>query len=277
MDISKLSPERQEIVKKIALLESEKRFDEDVENDPPTTPLDVNKVDFLNKKLSSKIKTAVANKIAYSHFSRLIKKGVLKIEEVKGENNLEILKTTGAILTCNHFSPFDNFVVLKGVEKYLKRKILYKIIREGNYTSFPGLYGFFFRNCNTLPLSSNPRGTIKLLNAVDTLLKNGKTILIYPEQAMWWNYRKPRPFKTGAFKMAFKSNVPVVPTFITMEDSDEFNPDGSPIQKHTLHVLPAIYPDRTLNLKDGTAKMMQENFDLWVKKYEEVYGVKYDL
>ena len=32
---------------------------------------------------------------------------------------------------------------------------MYRVIREGNYTGFPGFYGVLMRHCNTLPLSSN--------------------------------------------------------------------------------------------------------------------------
>ena len=38
-DLTKVSPGRREVLEKIALYESERRFDEDVENDPPTKPL----------------------------------------------------------------------------------------------------------------------------------------------------------------------------------------------------------------------------------------------
>ena len=145
MDFSKLSPDRLEVVKKIELYEKEGRFDEDVENDPPTVPLRPNQVDFLNKKFTSKIKTKVANFVGYSFINSLIKKGVLVIEEPQGKENLSLIKERGAILTCNHFSAFDNFVVLKSIENYLHKKIMYKIIREGNYTSFKGLYGFLFK------------------------------------------------------------------------------------------------------------------------------------
>ena len=114
------------------------------------------------------------------------------------------------------------------MSKQAENKKLYKVIREGNYTNFPGFYGFLFRHCDTLPLSSNKRTMIEFLKAVDTLLKKGEFILIYPEQSMWWNYKKPKPLKDGAFKMAVKSNVPVVPIFITMKESDIIGEDRLP-------------------------------------------------
>ena len=57
-----------------------------------------------------------------------------------------------------------------------KDKRLYKVIREGNYTNFPGLYGFFFRNCDTLPLSSNKRTMIEFLKAYTQNKACGGTI-----------------------------------------------------------------------------------------------------
>ena len=63
------------------------------------------------------------------------------------------------------------------------------------------------------------------MEAIDVLVKKKSYILIYPEQYMWWNYKKPRPFKDGAFRFACKHNCPVVPCFITIEDSKEFK-DG---------------------------------------------------
>jgi 1-acyl-sn-glycerol-3-phosphate acyltransferase len=98
-------------------------------------------------------------------------------------------------------------------------KMLYKIIREGNYTSFGGFYGYLFRHCNTLPLSSSLSGMKALLGALKKLFARGEKVLIYPEQSMWYNYRKPKPLKVGAFSFAVKNNVPILPVFITLENT----------------------------------------------------------
>ncbi|MBE7101120.1 MAG: 1-acyl-sn-glycerol-3-phosphate acyltransferase [Clostridiales bacterium] len=272
MDLSKLSPYRKEVLNRIKEYEKAGRFDEDVEDDPEAPELLPDKVDYLCKKLSSKIKRKVANFIGDRYFLGLIKKDILVIDGVTGEEHLSALKN-GAIVTCNHFSAFDNYVVFHCIRKSLPKKYLYKIIREGNYTNFPGLYGFLFRNCNTLPLSSNRRTMINFMSAVNTHLKNGESILIYPEQGMWWNYRKPRPFKVGGFKMAYRAKVPVLPTFITMTDDERLDGDGYPIQRFTLHIMPPIYPDETLGEKVGAEKMKDEAYALCKAKYEEVYGV----
>ena len=116
---------------------------------------------------------------------------------------------------------------------------------------------------------------INFMTAINTLLKNKESILIYPERAMWWNYRKPRPFKVGAFKMAYRAGVPVVPTFITMQDDKErLDEHGYPLQHHTVHIMPPIYPDTSLGEKAGAEKMCKDAYELYRQKYEEVYGEK---
>lgn len=182
---------------------------------------------------------------------------------------------TGAIITCNHFNPFDSFSIeqvfrLSGKSK---EKKLYKVIREGNYTNFPGLYGFFFRNCDTLPLSSNKKTMIEFMKAVDTILQRGDFILIYPEQSLWWNYKKPKPFKNGAFKMAVRNNVPVIPIFITMEDSNIIGEDGFAIQEYTINIEKPIYQDESLSLRENAEMMKEQNYQIWKEIYEDFYKI----
>lgn len=269
-----LSEDRQQILKKIDEYERQQKWDVDVENDPPAPQLLPNQIDYLNKKLHNKIATRISNRLAIHFFDKQIKQGNLIIKNIVGFENYEKLKDKSAILTCNHFNPVDNYIVFKAIQKSLGKKRLWKVIREGNYTNFPGLFGFFFKHCNTLPLSSNMDTMKKFMTAVKTLLETNNKILIYPEQAMWWNYKKPRPLKTGAFKLAATNKVPIIPCFITMKDSDKVAPDGSFIQEHTLHFLKPIYPDENKSAKDNATEMMQKNYDAWVEVYEKVYKKK---
>ena len=151
-------------------------------------------------------------------------------------------------------------------------KLLYKVIREGNYTNPPKPFGLFMRHCNTLPLSSQKATMVKFMRSFAELLKRGETILIYPEQGMWWNYRKPRPMQDGAFSLAVRNDAPIVPIFITMEDSDVPDGDGFFVQEYTLHILPAIYPDKTLSPIAAKRDMKNRNYEAWVKTDEEFYG-----
>ena len=274
MDLSIVSEDRKEVLRKIDEYERKGWFDKDVENDPPSPELRPEDVDYLGKKLSSKIKTAIANKMGRKFFEKMIKEGAVVIDGMEGGENLRLLKDTGAVITCNHFGIPDNYILYHCIQNSLKKKRLYKVIREGNYTGFSGLFGFLFRNCNTLPLSSNRRTMVNFMSAADTLLRRGEAVLIYPEQGLWWNYRKPRPFKIGAFKIAARAGVPVLPTFVTMKDDEtKLDEHNYPLQHYTLHVMPPVYPDKTLSEKQAAEKMKEDTFALYKAKYEEVYGV----
>ena len=267
------SKERLEILRRIEVLEKEERWTEDVEDDPPTVPLLPDQVDYLEEKPINWLLMKFVNTMARRHINKLLKQKAFIMMPVDGLEKFIPLKDQGAIITCNHFNVFDNFAVYKALEPYIRHRQLYKVCREGNFTSFPGLYGLFFRHCNTLPLSQNPSTMHKFMDAVKILLGRGEKILIYPEQGMWWNYRKPRPLTPGSYKFAVKHNVPVIPLFITLHDSDLIGSDGFPVEEYTVHVLDPIYPDMSKSPKERVKDMMAKNYDVWKNTYETVYGI----
>ena len=264
---------RQDIIEKIARYELEGRFDEDVEDDPPGRTLMPNEIDYLRKDIKSRLRTRYAFRIARWFMNTMINKHQLIIKEIRGIENYRHL-SSGAVITCNHFNAMDSFameIAYRKSRQYARR--FFRVIREGNYTSFPGFYGFLMRNCNTLPLSSNPTTMKKFLKSVNRLLQKGHFILVYPEQSMWWNYKKPKPLKRGAFSFAAEANVPVLPCFITMEDSPYPGEGGFPVQEYTIHVLNPIYPKDGLTKAENTRYLMEENARVWKEIYESTYGV----
>lgn len=266
------SPHKLELIKRIAELEKKELWHLDVEDDPETFPLMPNKVDYLNKKLSSKIKNKIANALGSRFFDKMIANRRLIIKEIRGIENFTAVKG-GKIVTCNHFSVTDNYAVWMALREHMNGKMLYKVIREGNYTNPPKPFGLFMRHCNTLPLSSQTATMKKFMQAVKVLLERGETILIYPEQSMWWNYRKPKPMQDGAFTLAVRNNAPIIPIFITMEDSDVIDDDGFFVQEYTINILPAIYPDEKLSNVEAKKAMKKENYEAWVKVYEDFYKI----
>ncbi len=265
--------DRLDVLKKIAALEAEGCFDQDVENDPPSRQIQPGEVDYLRRKYRNKIKTRLSYQIARVFVNYMIEKRYLIIKEIRGIENFNALDS-GAIITCNHFNPFDSFAAQMAYEasKHGHRK-LYRIIKEGNYTSFPGFYGVLMRNCNTLPLSSNVQTMKDFMKAVDKVLQKGHYILIYPEQSLWWNYKKPKPLKRGAFDFAARNHVPVLPIFITMEDSDKMGPDGFYVQEYTINIGAPIYPDPAKKARENSFAMLEENYRVWKEIYEDFYGI----
>ncbi len=270
-----LDEDRVKILEKIAKYEQEGRFDEDVEDDPPTKELLPDEVDYLRTGVASKLKSKLAFMAARSYLNTIIRKKQMIIKDLVGIENFNGI-SSGAVLTCNHFNAFDSFAIQLAYENSKHKqsgKKFYRIIREGNYTNFPGFYGFLMRNCNTLPLSSNMNTMKEFNKATDKLLQEGNFVLIYPEQSMWWNYRKPKPLKKGGFTFAARNKVPVLPCFITMHDSDIIGDDGFPVQEYTIHISPPIYPDDSKTRSENVKEMMQKNADVWKEIYETTYGI----
>ena len=264
---------RIKILEKIAQFERDGRFDEDVEDDPPGREIQPGEVDYLRKKITSKIQSKFAYSMARRYLNSILENKQMIVKDIIGIENFSNLQS-GAVITCNHFNAFDSFAIQMAYEAsgHKKRKF-YRIIREGNYTSFPGFFGYLMRHCNTLPLASNPSAMKEFTRATDTLLKNGHFILIYPEQSMWWNYRKPKPLKSGGFYLAAKNKLPVLPCFITMKDSKIIGEDGFPVQEYTIHISPPIYPQEGLRLGQNSELMAQENSRIWKEIYEREYGI----
>ena len=265
------SAHKLQLLKRIEELEKKKLWHVDAEDDPEALPLMPDAVDYLNERLCSRIKNKIANLLGQRFFEKMIAKRQLIIKEVRGIENFTAVKG-GKIVTCNHFSVGDNYAVWKALCPHMDGKLLYKVIREGNYTNPPKPFGLFMRHCNTLPLSGQLSTMKKFMHAVQVLLGRGETILIYPEQSRWWNYRKPKPLQDGAFALAARNRVPIVPIFITMEDSDVPDGDGFFVQEYTIHILPAIYPDESLSRSNAKERMKKENYEAWVRVYEQFYG-----
>ena len=261
------------VIEKMRDYEERGIFDLDLEDDPPTKELLPDQIDYFRRGAADKIKTEIAYKMAKSFLEKIQREGQMIIREVRGLENMANLES-GAVITCNHFNPFDTFAMHEAyLRSGVKDKTLYRVIREGNYTSFGGFYGYLMRNFYTLPLSSNRHTMNKFSAAVDSLLRDGHFVLIYPEQSLWWNYRKPKPLKSGAYSIAYKSGVPVLPCFITMKDSSTLGEDGYPIQEYTINIGEPIYPDMSLSRKESINNMMEENARVWKEIYERDYDM----
>ena len=273
MNKDKRAKDRVEVLHKIEQYEREGRFDEDVEIDPPGRVLLPDDIEYIQKGIADKLKTKLAFIIAHKFVRNLIKDKKFIIKEMRGLENFHNLDS-GAVITCNHFNAFDSFAIQLAYEAADQpNRSFWRVIREGNYTSFPGFYGFLMRHCNTLPLSSNLETMKKFISATNELIKTGNFVLFYPEQSMWWNYRKPKPLKSGAYTFAVKNNAPVLPCFITMKDSDVMGEDGFYVQEYTIHIAEPIYPDTTLPHRKRIEDVMNRNAAVWKEIYEREYHI----
>ncbi|MCD8103657.1 MAG: 1-acyl-sn-glycerol-3-phosphate acyltransferase [Lachnospiraceae bacterium] len=189
------------------------------------------------------------------------------------ENIREI--TGGAIITSNHFNPLDNTAIRKMVQKAGKPH-LYIVSQETNL-AMGGLVGFMMRYSDIVPITSD--GTYmetKFSGMLKTLLERKQYVLIYPEQEMWFNYRKPRPPKRGAYFYAAKYQVPVISCFVEIRDRKQKENEEFYRTSYIVHVLPTIFPDPGKSVRENSFAMREQDYQQKVGAYETAYGKKLD-
>ncbi len=193
-----------------------------------------------------------------------------KNTEIVGEIDPCILRS-GVIVTSNHFSPLENTVI----RSFLKKRGVKKLNVVSQVTNFAmgGFVGFLMKYANTIPLSADMRYlTRDLTDVLEEKISDGEAVLIYPEQEMWFNYRKPRPHKEGAYYFASKLNCPIVSCFVEMIDLDELDTIDFYKVKYRLHVLGVITPDKSKSARENRKEMCRADYELKKSAYERIYG-----
>lgn len=194
-----------------------------------------------------------------------------------GLENLANLPQGGAIITANHFNQIDSLPI-----KHLANKTHHSltIAIEDTNLKLPGILCYLMNYVGTIPLIQVPSyvGTEFPRHLHDALEQNS-WVLIFPEQEMWWNYRKPRELKRGAYYFAAKQNVPVISTFIEIQSTAkiEKNHPNFYQTKYVVHVLPPIFPDVKLTANENSKLMMKRDYQQKVAAYEKAYQRKLDL
>ena len=178
----------------------------------------------------------------------------------------------GVLITSNHFSPLEN-TVIRHLMNNLGRKHLGIISQTSNF-AMKGIIGFLMNYADTIPISTEPRYLIRdfLLILKERLVDKQHAVLLYPEQEMWLNYRKPRLPKNGAYFYAAKLNVPILSCFVEMVDMAEDDTDEFKKIKYVLHILDVLYPDPDKSIKENTEALGVADYTLKKACYENVYG-----
>lgn len=262
---------RREVLERIKECEKTGEFDKHVD------PIDYDnyyKVDENYRYMKKGFKETFKNLFYYifvvNPYTRYINKKAYKTTFV-GRENLKGIKS--AIVTCNHVNKFDCLVAKAG----LKGHRLY--ITAAEFNNQKGKFGDYMRAGRMMPISANHVAMKNFNDAIEKRLEKGNYILFYPEQAMWWNYEKPRPYKNGAFHYAVKHNVPVIPMFITYTAMDTVDEEGIPNKKFYLHILKPIYPKKDVQNRENVEYLKNENFRMCKETYEKFYNkpLVYDI
>lgn len=261
---------RQVVINNIKLAAANGDFYKKVElNDPVLTSAEAKNI--TEKYLSSrktagyKFKSFLARSIA--NIGTLL---INKNTEIIGDVDSDVLKN-GAIITSNHFSPLENTVIRYFIKKKGFKRL--NIISQVTNFAMNGFIGFLMNYADTIPLSNDMRYLARdFINVLGELVDNKEVVLIYPEQEMWFNYRKPRPLKRGAYHFAAKLNRPIVSCFVEIRDLPEMENSEFHKVQYRLHILGVIYPDSSKSVKENSEEMCQRDYILKKTAYERIYA-----
>mgnify|MGYP002624813239 CR=1 FL=1 len=267
-----ITPNREEVIENIKKALADGRFNDKVEvGDPVFDAKKRKKVlrKFLRsrKSLSFKFRNFAALRVydlytAKRNQNTLIE-GLEKIKDIKG----------GAIITSNHFNPDENSVIRYLGQKVKKGRVF--IVLQDTNLGMTGLFGFFMNNVDSIPISPDVEYTKKYFDKLlGKALKKKRYVLIYPEQEMWFNYRKPRPPKRGPYFFAANHKVPVISCFVEIRELPKLEADNFHETQYVLHVLDPIYPDPDKNARENSIEMAKKDYAQKVEAYEKAYGKK---
>ena len=171
-----------------------------------------------NKPINSKLKHRVANQLMamplYFTNTRI---------KVEGMENLP--NDPGFSIYSNHTSMMDIPVFMVGLNKYpiafLAKEVVGKLFGVGKWAiSLGGIM---------IDRSNDRKGAEAIINVIRNV-KNGSTMVIFPEGTRTKEIGSLREFKTGSFKVALKSKAPLVP--ITIVKPQNFNEIKWPLKKN---------------------------------------------
>ena len=205
---------------------------------------------YLDKSLKFKILNSLIYLIIWFVASLVIRiRFGLKIEGREKIRQNRKLIANGVMTVCNHVHRWDMICVALAM-RYRKAWIpMYA-------QAFNGKDGFLMKAVGGIAIPENHGGLRKFNEALDELHAAKQWIHIFPESCSWYYYAPLRPFKTGAFNMAYKYTLPVIPMMISFRPRTgwrKFFDKGAPLL--TIHVGAPIVPDLNTPRKDEAARM----------------------
>ena len=173
----------------------------------------------------------------------------LKIEGREKIRKNRKLFANGMMTVCNHVHRWDMICVLQAM-RYRQAWIpMYA-------QAFNGKDGFLMKHIGGIAIPDNFKGLRKFDQAIDELHSRKRWLHIFPESCSWYNYAPLRPFKIGAFNMACRYALPVLPMVISFRPRTGwrrlFSKYGPLV---TIHVGDPIVPNPDASRKEEAARM----------------------
>lgn len=111
-----------------------------------------------------------------------------------------------------------------------------------------------------VPVPETHSGMRPFAEAFDEYHRRKDWLHFFPESCSWKFYAPIRPFKKGAFSMAYKYAIPVIPMVISYRPRTGIHRlfDKKEIPLVTLHVGTPLFPDVTKNVKEESHRLLTE-------------------
>lgn len=113
----------------------------------------------------------------------------------------------GAVVVCNHCYKFDGMAVAEA----LHRMLWIPMLKD----HFQGPSWWLLTHFGGIPVPDTMSALKKFNDAFDEHNRRKEWILIFPEARSWLFYKPLKPFRKGAFTMAYKYGCPVLPLNIS--------------------------------------------------------------
>ncbi len=170
----------------------------------------------------------------------------------------KIPENTRFLLVCNHRSKFDPITTWYALKKY----DLAFVSKPENFKVF--CFGRIIRKCCFMAINrNNPKlALITILKAIDLIKKDEVSVCIYPEGTRTTTGFMA-PLKSGSFKIAEKTKVPVV--IMTAKDTEKICKNWpwkkTDIYLDILDVLSSeqVSSMNTIEMSEYSEKLMKKN------------------
>lgn len=159
----------------------------------------------------------------------------------------------GAMTVCNHVYRWDFLAVVQAVKW---RRLWFPARPDNLAGSDAGL----IRGAGGIPIPEGLAAGRKFNQAFDELHSRKKWLHVFPESCRWDFYQPIRPFKKGAFTMAIRYQIPVLPLVITYREATGIRRLlGTKHPLITIHVGEPLVPAPELSRKEATSWLLKES------------------
>lgn len=171
---------------------------------------------------------------------------------IHGRKNMRALRGRGAVTVCNHFHVLDSPMVSCGIG--LRRT--YYVTLASNFC-IP-VIRHLVRWLGGVPLGQSPAQIKRMFSEMETALREGKIVQMYPEGVLIPYSDGLRAFRRGTFLMAAEAGVPVLPMVFTYRAPRGILRRLRRRPFLTLEILPAIFPDESLPMHRRSQRLLDD-------------------